>query len=61
MGEEARGSFIWTVIHGRAFEVVEHLKNADYQVKVSDNIIFDLLDKRPPDEIGENIASVFSA
>ncbi|CAK9075558.1 unnamed protein product [Durusdinium trenchii] len=63
--EEARGSFLWTLLTGRALEVVEHLKESDYQVKGGEETILDLLDKRWPeldrtDEIGENIADVFA-
>ena len=65
LGEEARGSFIWTLLSGRALEVVEHLKEEDYQKKGGEQAIFDLLDRRWPeldrtDEIGENIADVFA-
>ena len=63
--EEARGSFIWTLLSGKALEVVEHLKESDYQVKGGEAAIFNLLDRRWPeldrtDEIGENIAEVFA-
>ena len=63
--EEARGSFIWTLLSGKALEVVEHLKETDYQVKGGEAAIFNLLDRRWPeldrtDEIGENIAEVFA-
>ena len=64
LAEDSRGSFVWTLLSGRALEVIEHLKESDYQVKGGDKVIFDLLDKRWPeldrtDEIGENIAAVF--
>ena len=49
LSEEARGSFIWTLLHGRALEVVEHLRESDYQVKGGDKVIFDLLDQRWPE------------
>ena len=63
--DEARGSFLWTLLTGRALEVVEHLKESDYQVKGGEKTILDLLDRRWPeldrtDEIGENIADVFA-
>ena len=63
--EEARGSFIWTLLSGKALEVVERLKESDYQVKGGETAIFNLLDRRWPeldrtDEIGENIAEVFA-
>ena len=65
LAEDSRGSFVWTLLSGRALEVIEHLKESDYQVKGGDKVIFDLLDKRWPeldrtDEIGENIAAVFA-
>ncbi|CAK9116539.1 unnamed protein product, partial [Durusdinium trenchii] len=65
LDEAARGSFIWTLLSGKALEVVEHLKEEDYQVKGGDLVIFKLLDRRWPeldrtDEIGENIAEVFA-
>ena len=65
LAEEARGSFIWTLLCGRALEGVEHLKEEDYyQVKGGEKKLFELLDRRRPeldrtDEIGENIADVF--
>ena len=62
--KEARGSFIWTLLQGRALEV-EHLKEHEYQKEGGDKVLFELLDKRWPerdrtDEIGENISEVFS-
>ena len=60
----ARGSFVWTLLQGRALEVVEHLKEEEYQKEDGDKVIFGLLDTRWPerdrtDEIGEHITEVF--
>ena len=61
----ARGSFVWTLLQGRALECVEHLQASEYQVEGGDEVIFSLLDQRWPekdraDEMGEIIAEVFS-
>ncbi|CAE7038139.1 RE2 [Symbiodinium sp. CCMP2592] len=60
----ARGSFIWTLLQGRALEVVEHLKPEEYQKENGDAVLFKLLDQRWPqkdraDEIGEHVSEVF--
>ena len=60
----ARGSFIWTLLQGRALEVVEHLKPEEYQKANGDAVLFKLLDQRWPqkdraDEIGEHVSEVF--
>ena len=65
LSPEARGSFVWTLLQGRALEVVEHLKESEYQVKGGEDVIFGLLDLRWPekdrtDEIGEHISDVFN-
>lgn len=62
--KNARGSFVWTLLQGRALEIVEHLKPSDYQCDGGDDAIFELLDQRWPqrersDEMGEHIAAVF--
>ena len=62
--EDARGAFIWTLLHGKALEVVEHLTRDQYQVEGGEKVIFDLLDARSPqkdktDEIWEIIAEIF--
>ena len=62
--KEARGSFVWTLLQGRALEIVEHLQEADYQKEGGDHVLFDLLDLRWPqkertDEIGEHVSEVF--
>ena len=61
----ARGSFIWTLLQGRALETVEHLKDEEYQKEGGDLVILQLLDKRWPqkdrsDELGEHITEIFS-
>lgn len=63
--KESRGSFVFTLLQGRALEVIEHLKPEEYQKEGGDDVIFKLLDRRWPekdrtDEIGENIAEVFA-
>lgn len=63
--KDARGSFIWTLLSGRALETVEHLSASDYQKEGGEDTIFELLDKVWPekdkqDEMGENISEVFS-
>ena len=65
MERKARHSFIWTLLQGKALEVVEHLKEAEYQCEGGDKILFALLDKRWPekdrsDEMGEHIQEVFT-
>ena len=62
--KSARGSFVWTLLQGRALEVVEHLSDADYQKEGGDDVIFQLLDERWPqkersDEMGEHISEIF--
>ena len=62
--KEARGSFVWTLLQGRALEVVEHLRDEEYQKDGGDKVIFALLDQRWPerdrtDEIGEHITEIF--
>lgn len=62
LSAEARGSFVWTLLQGRALEVVEHLKEEEYG---GEDVIFALLDRRWPekdrtDEIGEHISDVFN-
>ena len=61
----ARGSFVWTLLQGRALEIVEHLKEEEYQKEGGDAVIFGLLDQRWPqkdrsDEMGEHISEIFS-
>ena len=62
--KESRGSFVWTLLQGRALEIVEHLKEEEYQKEGGDKVIFGLLDQRWPekertDEMGEHITEVF--
>ena len=62
--KSARGSFVWTLLHGRALEVVEHLKPEEYQKDGGEEVLFALLDQRWPikdkaEEIGEHVSEVF--
>jgi len=64
LAKEARGPFVWTLLQGRALEVVEHLSPAEYQKDGGDKVLFDLLDQRWPqkdrlDEMGEHVAEIF--
>ena len=62
---KATGSFVWTLLQGRALEIVEHLKEEEYQYEGGDTVIFGLLDQRWPqkdrtDEMGERISGIFN-
>ena len=62
--KSARGSFVWTLLHGRALEVAEHLKPEEYQKDGGEEVLFALLDQRWPikdkaEEIGEHVSEVF--
>ena len=62
--KEARGSFVWTLLQGKALEIVEHLKESEYQKEGGEKVIFALLDQRWPerersDEMGENLTEIF--
>ena len=64
LSREARGAFVFTLLQGRALEVVEHLKAEEYQKDGGDLVLFGLLDKRWPqkdraDELGEHVSEVF--
>jgi hypothetical protein len=63
--KEARGSFVWTLLQGRALEIVEHLAATDYQKEDGDQVILKLLDERWPqkersEEMGEHILEIFA-
>ena len=47
--KEARGSFVWTLLQGKALEIVEHLKESEYQKEGGEKVIFALLDQRWPE------------
>jgi hypothetical protein len=49
--KSARGAFIWTLLHGKALEVVEHLSAEQYQVEGGEQVIFELLGKRWPQKV----------
>lgn len=38
LSKEARGSFVWTPLQGRALEIVEHLSEDQYQKEGGDKI-----------------------
>ena len=64
LAKTARGPFIWTLLQGKALEVVEHLKPEDYQVEGGEDVLFKLLDSRWPEidkpaEMGEVLTKVF--
>ena len=57
----AHGAFIFTLLQGKAMEVVEHLKESEYQKEGGDKVPLDLLDKCWPqkdraDELGEHFS-----
>ena len=61
--KETRGSFVYTLLQGRALEVVEHLDPLEYQKAGGDAILFELLDQRWPqkertDKLGEPVSAV---
>ena len=63
--KSARGSYIYTLLSGKALETVEHLKSEDYQKEGGEQVLWDLLDARFPqkdesDEMGEILGEVFS-
>ena len=64
LAKDAKGSFIMTLLHGRALECVEHLQPEECQKEGGDCVILDILDLRWPqknrtDEIGEQVSLVF--
>ena len=63
--KNAKGSYIYTLLSGKALETVEHLKAEDYQKEGGEQTLWDLLDARFPqkdasDEMGEILGEVFS-
>ena len=63
--KSARGSYIYTLLSGKALETVEHLKAEDYQKEGGEQVLWDLLDARFPqkeasDEMGEILGEVFA-
>ena len=63
--KSARGSYIYTLLSGKALEAIEHLEPATYQCEGGDAAIWKLLDARFPqkekvDELGEIMAEVFA-
>ena len=62
--KEAAGSFVFTLLTGKALECVEHLPPEDYQREGGDQVLFSLLDTRFPqkdttDELGEMMNEIF--
>ncbi|CAE7909111.1 putative transposon protein [Symbiodinium microadriaticum] len=51
----AHGAFIFTLLQGKAMEVVEHLKESEYQKEGGDKVPLDLLDKCWPQKDGESV------
>ena len=65
LGEEARGSFVFTCLSGKAFEAIEHLDPSKYQCKQGEDVIFKLLDRRFPekdtsDQLAEVLNDIFT-
>eukprot|EP00435_Cladocopium_sp_Y103_P050118 s180_g15.t1 len=63
--KDARGSFLFTCLSGKALETVEHLDPKDYQKEGGEEILLSLLDTRFPqrddtDELAEVLQEVFS-
>ena len=63
--KDAHGSFIYTLLSGKALEAIEHLDPQSYQKEGGDEVIWALLDSRFPqqekvDELGEILGEVFT-
>eukprot|EP00435_Cladocopium_sp_Y103_P056621 s837_g19.t1 len=63
--KSARGSYIYTLLSGKALEAIEHLEAEAYQCEGGDEKIWKLLDERFPqkekvDELGEILGEVFA-
>ena len=61
---EARGSYIYTLLDGKALEAVEHLTPDEYHDLGGDTVLWALLDARfpeqePTDQMGEVLGEVF--
>ena len=62
---EAHGSYIYTLLAGKALECVEHLEASEYQKVEGEKVLWALLDERFPqkettDILGETLGEVFS-
>eukprot|EP00435_Cladocopium_sp_Y103_P013904 s3466_g3.t1 len=62
--KNARGSYVYTLLSGKALEAIEHLEPSAYQCDGGDDVIWKLLDARFPqkekvDELGEIMGEVF--
>ena len=63
--KEARGSYLFTCLTGKALETVEHLEPTEYQKEGGETVLLSLLDNRFPqrdetDELAEVLNEVFS-
>ena len=63
--KEAYGSYIYTLLAGKALECVEHLEATEYQRAGGEKVLWELLDERFPqkettDILGETLGEVFS-
>lgn len=63
--KEAKGSYIYTLLSGKALECIEHLEASEYQKENGQALIWKLLDARFPqkeqtDILGETLSEIFS-
>ena len=63
--KEARGSFLFTCLSGKALETVEHVDPTEYQKADGETVLLKMLDSRFPerdesDELGEVLNEVFN-
>eukprot|EP00435_Cladocopium_sp_Y103_P071090 s130_g36.t1 len=63
--KEARGSYLFTLLRGKALETVEHIEPAEYQKAGGEDVLLKLLERRFPqqddtDEMAEAMQEVFS-
>ena len=63
--KEARGSYLFTCLTGKALETVEHVDPSEYQKEGGEKVLLKLLDARFPerdqtDELGEVLNEVFT-
>ena len=63
--KEARGSFLFTCLSGKALETVEHVDPTEYQKADGEKVLLKMLDSRFPerdesDELGEVLNEVFN-
>ena len=63
--KSARGSYLFTLLKGKALETVEHLDPSEYQKEGGEEVLLGLLDRRFPqrddsDELAEVMNEVFN-